>query len=143
MKLQTIFQPTTKAAVALFALTLFTGTLFAQLKPNQTQGYGDSEVLKFTYTQNFDCIDQPQDDLNYNGIPAESDPGEMQTPICVVGTQPSITPPGKKGNPAVTSEPIYVLVPMFSVDNDQNPNDAISCEGVVQERYAGRRLAIR
>ncbi|MGA7632677.1 MAG: hypothetical protein WCB11_18095 [Terriglobales bacterium] len=140
MKLQTIFQPTTKAAVALFALTLFTGTLFAQLKPNQTQGYGDSEVLKFTYTQNFDCIDQPQDDLNYNGIPAESDPGEMQTPVCVVGTQPSITPPGKKGNPAVTSEPIYVLVPMFSVDNDQNPNDAISCEGVVQGTICGPAL---
>jgi hypothetical protein len=146
MKLTTrLSQLATKTAVALFALTLFTGTLFtgtlfAQLKPNQTQGYGDSEVLKFTYTQNFDCIDQPQDDLNYNGIPAESDPGELQTPICVVGTQPSITPPGKKGNPAVTSEPIYVLVPMFSVDNDQNPNDAISCDGVVQGTICGPAL---
>jgi hypothetical protein len=125
----------------LAAVALITGTLFAQkLQPNQTLGFGDSEVLKFSYTQNFDCIDQPKDDLNYNGIPAESDPGELQTPICVVGTQPSITPPGKTGNPANTSEPLYVLVPMFSVDNDQNPNDAISCTGVVQGTLCGPAL---
>src|SRR5271168_3630229 len=129
---------------ALFAGTLFTGTLFAQqlgmLKPNQTLGFGDRQLLRFTYTQNFDCIDQPQDDLNYNGIPAESDPGELQTPICVVGTQPSINPPGQIGNPAITTEPIYVLVPMFSVDNDQNPNDAISCNGVVEGTLCGPAL---
>lgn len=140
MKLQTVIQQTTKAAVAVFAATLLTGTLFAQLKPNQTQGYGNGELLKFTYTQNFDCIDQPQDDLNYNGIPAESDPGEMQTPICVVGSQPSINPPGQKGNPFETTEPLYVLVPMFSTDNDQNPNDAISCQGVVQGTICGPTL---
>jgi hypothetical protein len=125
-------------------VALFAGTLFAQqpvaLKPNQTQGFGDNQVLQFTYTQNFDCIDQPQDDLNYNGIPAESDPGEMQTPICVVGTQPTINPPGHIGNPAITTEPLYVLVPMFSVDNDQNPNDAISCTGVVQGTLCGPAL---
>ncbi len=129
---------------ALFAGTLFTQPLFAQqqaaLQPNQTQGYGDNQVLKFTYTQNFDCVDQPQDDLNYNGIPAESDPGEMQTPICQVGTQPSINPPGKVGNPAGTTEPLFVLVPMFSVNNDQNPNDAISCNGVVQGTICGTTL---
>jgi hypothetical protein len=62
------------------------GTMFAQqpsatLRPNETQGFGDSQLLRFIYTQNFDCVDQPQDDLDYNGVPAESDPGEFQTPI--------------------------------------------------------------
>jgi hypothetical protein len=130
--------------VMVSAVALYAGTLFAQqpaaLKANQTQGFGDGQVLRFTYTQNFDCIDQPQDDLNYNGIPAESDPNELQTPICVVGTQPSINPPGQPGNPAVTTEPIYVLIPMFSVDNDQNPNDAISCNGVVEGTLCGPAL---
>lgn len=66
----------------------------AQSKPNQTLGYGEGKLLTFTYTQNFDCIDQPGSDLNFNGIPAESDPAEMQTPICQVGTQPTIKPAG-------------------------------------------------
>ncbi|MFZ1130230.1 MAG: hypothetical protein WBV31_15755 [Terriglobales bacterium] len=131
----TIFRLVLTSAVA-----LFTGTLFAQLQPNQTQGYGSNQVLQFTYTQNFDCIDQPLDDLNYNGILAQSDPGELQTPICVVGTQPSINPPGQKGNPAVTTEPLYVLVPMFSVDNDQNPGSAISCKNVVKGTLCGEAL---
>ncbi|HEY3973160.1 MAG TPA: hypothetical protein VGM18_09160 [Candidatus Sulfotelmatobacter sp.] len=112
----------------------------AQSQPNQTLGYGQGKLLTFTYTQNFDCIDQPGSDLNFNGILAESDPGEMQTPICQVGTQPTINPNGVKGNPAVTSEPIFVLVPMFSVDNNQNPNDAISCDNVVTGTICGSTL---
>ena len=123
---------------------LFSAAMFAQqagpLRHNQTQGFGEGQLLRFTYTQNFDCIDQPGDDLNYNGIKAESDPGEMQTPICVVGSQPSINPPGQAGNPAFTTEPIYVLVPMFSVNNDQNPDDAISCTGVVAGTLCGPAL---
>jgi hypothetical protein len=109
-------------------------------KPNTTLGYGDGQVLNFTYTQNFDCIDQPNSDLNFNGIIAANDPGEMQIPICQVGTQPTINPPGMKGNPAVTTEPLYVLVPMFSTDNDQNPNDAISCTNVVPGTTCGSTL---
>jgi hypothetical protein len=109
-------------------------------KPNTTLGYGDGQVLNFTYTQNFDCIDQPTSDLNFNGIIAANDPGEMQIPICQVGTQPTINPPGMKGNPAVTTEPLYVLVPMFSTDNDQNPNDAISCTNVVPGTTCGSTL---
>src|SRR5208282_2325583 len=35
---------------------------------------------------------------------------------------------------------IFVLVPMFSVNNDQNPNDAISCNGVVQGTICGPTL---
>jgi hypothetical protein len=112
----------------------------AQSRPNTTQGYGEKKILNFTYTQNFDCVDQPTSDLNFNGIPAESDPGEMQIPICQVGTQPTIVPPGKTGDPTASSEPIYVLVPMFSVDNDQNPNDAISCANVVPGTTCGSAL---
>jgi hypothetical protein len=123
------------AAVAVIAVSAS-----AQSKPNQTLGYGAGKLLTFTYTQNFDCIDQPNSDLNFNGVPAESDPAEMQTPICQVGTQPNINPPGMTGNPAVTTEPLYVLVPMFSTDNDQNPNDAISCTNVVAGTTCGPAL---
>jgi len=126
------------------ALTLFGTGAFAEdastLKPNQTFGYGADKLLTFTYTQNFDCVDQPTDDLNHNGKLAQSNPGELQTPICVVGTQPSINPPGQKGDPAVTTEPLYVLVPMFSADNDQNPDDAIACTNVVSHTLCGPAL---
>jgi len=132
--------PISYAALLAF-LALFATTAFAQnLAPNQTFGYGASQLLQFTYTQNFDCIDQPFDDLNYNGIIAAKDPGELQTPICTVGIQPSINPPGQVGNPYITTEPLYVLVPMFSVNNDQNPNDAISCNNVVTGTLCGPAL---
>lgn len=135
MKLSMI-RPALLAAVA-----LITGTVSAQtLKPNQTLGYGAGQLLTFSYTQNFDCIDQPSDDLNFNGIIAANDPGEMQTPICQVGTNPSINPPGQVGNPFETTEPLFVLVPLFSTDNDQNPNDAISCNNVVQGTICGPAL---
>jgi hypothetical protein len=112
----------------------------AQSTPNTTFGYGEGKVLSFTYTQNFDCVDQPKTDLNFNGIPAENDPSEMQIPICQVGTQPTINPPGQMGNPAGTTEPVYVLVPMFSTDHDQNPSDAISCKNVVPGTACGAKL---
>jgi hypothetical protein len=109
------------------------------LAPNQTLGYGDGKLLTFTYTQNFDCVDQPLDDLNFNGIPSESDPAELQTPICQAGIQPTIGPPND-GNPINSTEPLYVLLPMFSVNNDQNPNDAISCDNVVAGTTCGPAL---
>ncbi len=127
------------AAVASIALTASAQSAQAP-KPNTTLGYGDGKVLNFVYTQNFDCIDQPKDDLNFNGILAESDPGEMQIPICQVGIQPSINPPGQVGSPTVTTEPLYVLVPMFSVNNDQNTGDAIRCDGVVVGTLCGTKL---
>ena len=129
-----------RPAFVLAVVASFAALASAQAKPNQTQGYGAGQPLTFTYTQNFDCVDQPNTDLNFNGIAADKDPGEMQIPICQVGTQPTINPPGKVGNPAVTTEPLYVLVPMFSTDNDQNPNDAISCDNVVQGTICGPTL---
>lgn len=127
-----------------FMLLAFVATLAltasAQTRPNTTLGFGDGQVLDFIYTQNFDCVDQPDSDLNFNGIIAAEDPGEMQIPICQVGTQPTINPPGQRGSAAYTTEPIYVLVPMFSTDNDRNPNDAISCANVVPGTICGPEL---
>lgn len=94
------------------------------LQPNQTLGFSDNDLVKFTYTQNFDCVDQAKDDLNYNMVLAQSDPGEFQTPICQPGTKPTIDPTGAKPDP---QDFLYVLIPMFSLNDDQNPNDAIPC----------------
>ena len=114
------------------ALTLGTRLTFAgdhepdndyDLKPNQTLGFGAKELLKFTYEQNFACVHEPLDDRNYNGIKAQSDPAEFQRPICQVGAPSTIDP---TGIPVAQSEPLYVLVPMFSLNNDKNPKDAFS-----------------
>jgi len=110
----------------------------APLAPNQTYGYGGNQVVTFSYAQSFVCVDQPGFDLNFNGIKAESDPSEFQIPICQAGIQPNIGPTGPGAE--TSTEPIYVLIPMFSVDNDQNPNDAISCTGVVPETNCGPAL---
>jgi hypothetical protein len=112
----------TLAACAFIALT--TAHAFAQLANNQTNGFGNNRLVTFTYLQNFDCVDQPILDLDFNGILAQSDPNEMQTPICQPVTEPTQDPTG--GNIKHTAH-LYVFVPMFSVDNDQNPNDAMAC----------------
>lgn len=126
-----------KNALLGLALLLASSTIPASaqklppLLPNQTYGFGANQLLTFTYTENFDCIDQPNNDLDYNGIKSDSDPNELQIPICVAGINPNINPPGQIGNPINTTEPLFVLVPMFSVDNDQNPNDAIACTSTI------------
>ena len=126
------------------AIASITVTAFAQqpahLGANQTEGFGASKVLTFTYTQSFDCLDQPKDDLDFNKKKAQSDPGEFQVPICQAGIDPTINPPGQTGKASTTTAPIFVLVPMFSVDHDQNPKDAISCKGVVAGTICGQAL---
>ncbi len=142
MKFQ-VLRPISFMAVTLFSLAAFAqvnSTPTPTLKPNQTLGYGNNQLLLFTYTQSFDCVSQPTDDLNFNGIPAESDPGEFQIPICQAGIQPTQDPTGLHFSKNDPTEPLYVLVPMFSVDNDQNPNDAISCTGVVAGTNCGPAL---
>jgi len=126
--------------VAVLAIVFFSATLFAQLKSNQTEGYGADKVLKFNYTQSFDCVDQPYSDLDHDSVRASRDPGEFQIPICQVGANPTINPPGQVGSAEVTTEPVYVLVPMFSTDKNQNPNDAISCDNVVPGTLCGPTL---
>lgn len=110
------------------------------LHRNQTEGFGAGKVLKFNYTQNFDCVDQPGDDQDFDKKEAKSDPDEMQIPICQAGLDPTINPPGQMGAASQTTDPIYVLIPMFSVDNDQKPGDAISCRDVTPGTICGRAL---
>lgn len=114
------------ASVVCAFLMLATGTSSAQtqLAPNQTNGFGNGRLVTFTYLQNFDCVDQPKLDLNFNGILAQSDPNEMQTPICQPITEPTADP---SGTDIKHTAHLYVLIPMFSVDNDQNPADAMPC----------------
>lgn len=128
----------------LLSLALVSAASFAQapakIAANQTEGFGAGKRLTFTYTQNFDCIDQPKNDLDFNKKPSQSDPNELQIPICQAGIDPTINPPGKLGKATKTTDPIYVLIPMFSVDNDQNPDDAISCNNVVKGTICGKAL---
>jgi hypothetical protein len=105
-------------------LALMAASAWAQLAPNQTNGFGNNQLVTFTYLQNFDCVDQPLLDLDFNHIPAQLDPNEMQTPICQPVTEPTEDPTG--GNIKHTAH-LYVFLPMFSVNNDQNPNDAMAC----------------
>jgi len=107
-------------AVATFGMV--GGNAAAQLAPNQTMGFGNGRLITFTYLQNFDCVTEPTMDLDFNGIPAQSDPNELQTPICQVLTEPGHDPSG--GNLKQTAE-LYVLVPMFGTDVD--PTDAMPC----------------
>lgn len=105
-------------------LTLAASPASAQLAPNQTNGFGGDKAVTFTYTQNFDCVDQPNLDLDFNGVLAQSDPHEMQTPICQPITEPTQDP---TGGSIMNTAHLYVLLPMFSVDNDRNPNHAMRC----------------
>lgn len=95
-----------------------------QLAPNQTHGFGNGGLVTFTYLQNFDCVEQPGMDLDFNGVKAQSDPNELQTPICQAVTEPTQDPTG--GDIKHTAH-LYVFIPMFSVNNDQNPADAMPC----------------
>lgn len=110
------------------------------LKQNQTEGFGAGKLLTFTYMQSFACVDQPNDDLDFNKVKAKADPGEQQIPICQAGNNPTINPPGQTGKATRTTDPLYVLIPLFSVDNDQNPDDAISCGDVVPGTICGKAL---
>ncbi len=128
------------ASLAALAIATASHGQSPPLHANQTEGFAEGKVLTFTYTQNFACVDQPNDDLNFNGVRAAKDPAETQSPICQAGDAPNINPPGMKGNVLKTTDPIYVLVPMFSLNNDQNPGDAISCAGVVAGTLCGTSL---
>jgi hypothetical protein len=93
------------------------------LSVNQTEGYGDGQLLVFTYFQNFACVHQPFDDLDHNGLVAAVDPNEFQRPVCAVGRGPNIDP---NGRPTTETLKLYVIAPFFG--HDTNPNDAFSPE---------------
>jgi hypothetical protein len=109
-------------AAAVASVTFAAHGAFAQLAPNQTNGFGNGKPVTFTYLQNFDCVDEPTMDLDFNGKKAQSDPNEMQTPICQVVTEPTADPSGGGLNHTAH---LYVLVPMFG--SDTNAADAMPC----------------
>jgi len=113
-----------RLTLAIAVSMLAAASASAQLAANQTNGFGNGRLVTFTYLQNFDCVDQPTMDLDFNGVLAQSDPNEMQIPICQAVTEPTQDPTG--GDLKHTAH-LYVLIPMFSVDNDTNPNDAMPC----------------
>jgi hypothetical protein len=119
-------------------VTFATVSASAQLAANQTHGFGADQLVTFTYTQNFDCVNQPTMDLDFNGVLAQSDPNEVQTPICQPITEPTQDPTGGSIN---NTAHLYVLLPMFSVDNDQNPDHAMKCpNGARPDQLCGVRL---
>lgn len=109
------------------------------LAPNQTRGFGNNRLVTFTYLQNFDCVDQPTLDLDFNMTLAQSDPNEMQIPICQAVTEPTQDPTG--GSIKHTAH-LYVFLPMFSVNNDQNPDDAMPCPFVRTNELCGHDLGV-
>lgn len=129
-----------RAAICFALMTASSVSYAGQLQSNQTEGFGAGKRLTLTYTQNYDCIDQPNLDLDFDKSKAAIDPDEMQIPICQVGINPTINPPGMVGKATGTTLPFYVLVPMFSVDNDQNPDDAIGCRDVTPGTVCGNTL---
>ena len=93
------------------------------LKTDETFGFGANQLLIFKYDQNFDCVDQPGDDRDYNGVQAQSDPNELEQDICQDGMPSTMDPTGA---PVATTDKLYVMVPMFSLNDDKNPNDAFT-----------------
>ena len=87
------------------------------IRVDQTDGYADGKVAVFTYGQNYQCVHQPFDDRDGDGIPAAQDPDEFQRPICEVGfgTKVGIDPAGE---PIEKTEDLYVIVPFFDADHD-------------------------
>lgn len=119
-----IWLPLRLIAATCLSLPFAANDSFAQLAPNQTNGFGNGRIVTFTYLQNFDCVDEPGMDLDFNGVKAQSDPHEMQMPICQAVTEPSADPTGKE---LKHTAQLYVLVPMFG--NDTTPADAMDCPG--------------
>ena len=124
-------------ALAACGILLTSGTASAQLGPNQTNGFGNNRLVTFTYLQNFDCVDQPTLDLDFNHKLAQSDPNEMQIPICVPITEPTMDPAG--GDIKHTAH-LYVLIPMFSVDGSKDPATAMGCPFMRTNELCGTAL---
>jgi hypothetical protein len=110
------------ASVALYGVTA-SATTSASTDPSrpirvdQTDGYADGKVVVFTYGQNYQCVHEPFDDRDGDGVPAAQDPDEFQKPICEVGfgTKVGIDPAGE---PAGETEDLFVIVPFFDADHD-------------------------
>lgn len=93
------------------------GSSSAQLKIDQTQGFGADQLLTFTYQQQFDCVDEPFRDRNYDGVVAAEDPAEFYSPpACQIGAPSTLSP---SGNLASATDKLFVLVPFFETNPDE------------------------
>src|SRR5689334_5882549 len=113
-------------------IALICSNASAQLGQNQTNSFGNNRLVTFTYLQNFDCVDQPKLDLDFNGIPI---PMKCRRRFASLSSNPRRIQLAGTSN---TRPHLYVFVPMFSVDNDQNPNDKMPCPKWRQARRALR-----
>ena len=112
----------------------------AQGKPNQTQGYGDGKLLTFTYTQI--RLRRPAHDRSEFQRRRRSEGSRRNADSDLPGwNSADDQPSGKVGNPAVTTEPVYVLVPMSRVTTTRIRTTRISCNGVVSGTTAVPRSA--
>ncbi|TME36140.1 MAG: hypothetical protein E6I75_10010 [Chloroflexi bacterium] len=84
-----------------------------QIAANQTDAYGEGQVIVFTYQQSFDCVDGPADDLDQNGIKSQQDPIEVNGPKCVAGRTSRLDP---AGDASADTAPLFVIVPFFETN---------------------------
>lgn len=109
------------AAVTLLAVSAAVGGGAEPMRPiavNQTDGFGNDRLVAFTYFQNFDCVHGPFTDLDRDGEVAAVDPDEFQETDCIVNVAPEDTSIDPAGDPADSTEPLFVIAPLFDADND-------------------------
>jgi hypothetical protein len=95
-----------------------------QIAANQTDAYGEGQVIVFTYGQSFDCVDQPADDLDHVNGPSQQDPREVNGPHCVAADNPAIDP---KGDPTKNTAPLFVIVPFFETNRNVSAAKNADC----------------
>lgn len=107
---------------------------------NQTEGFAQGQLARFTYSMAFHCTVEPDDDLDGpghrgDGEPAAVDPEEMVAPPCIVGdtgsgSLPQQDPAGRPvpelaGDdvpPDDVAERFWALLPFFDEDGDGVPD---------------------
>jgi hypothetical protein len=128
------------AGAALAGTSVGSGEERQRLHPaGFTEGYGNEKVVVFKYPQSFYCNDELGDDLDGpghhgDGVPAERDPGEFQSPEtgppgspCIVGdtgsgSLPRIDPTGR---PLANAEPVWAILPFFDSEDPDPVIDAV------------------
>src|SRR5439155_20237688 len=81
-----------------------------QIAANQTDAYGEGQVIVFTYQQSFDCVDGPADELDQNGIKSQQDPIEVNGHKCVAGRTSRLD---TAGDASADTAPVFVILPFF------------------------------
>jgi len=133
----------TGAYLQLMALLAFACAAISargQLANDQTHGFGANRLVTFTYLQNFDCVDQPRLDLDFNGVPAESDPNEMQVPICQPVTEPTQDPTGGKIDPVADIETIETELMLADLDSLEKRVDNLAKKAKGNDKDAKETL---